>query len=154
VAVIRAMTREDLDSVRRLEAATPEAPHWTRAVYGRFLSEENPDKRIFVAADGGRTLGFAAAQVVGDVCELDSLVVDVTARRAGFGAALLAALKEWARQSGAVRVELEVRAGNTLAIAFYERAGFSTDGRRRNYYREPDEDAVLMSCPLQPNHAS
>jgi len=154
VAVVRAMTRGDLDGVRRLEAATPEAPHWTPAVYERFLSEETPDKRIFIAADDSRTVGFAAAHIISDVCELESMAVDSAARRTGLGAALLAALKEWARQNGAIRVELEVRAGNTSAVAFYERAGFSTDGRRRNYYREPDEDAVLMSCPLQPNHAS
>jgi [ribosomal protein S18]-alanine N-acetyltransferase len=154
VAVIRAMARDDLDAVRRLEIATPEAPHWALAVYEGFLLAESPVKRIFVAEDGGRILGFTAAQVVGDVCELESIVVDVAARRTGLGAALLAALKEWARQSGAIRVELEVRAGNTSGVAFYERAGFSTDSRRRSYYREPDEDAVLMSCPLQPNHAS
>lgn len=154
MAAIRAMTREDVDAVRRLEAATPEAPHWTLAVYEDFLSEGSPGKRVFVAADGSRILGFAAALVIADVCELESIVVDAGARRAGLGAALLAALKEWARRSGAVRVELEVRAGNTPAVVFYERAGFSTDGRRRNYYSEPDEDSVLMSCPLQPNHAS
>lgn len=148
------MTRDDLDAVRRLEAAAPEAPHWTLAVYEDFLSEETPEKRIFVADDGSRTQGFAAAQIIADVCELESIVVDAGARRIGQGTALLAALKEWARQNGAIRVELEVRAGNTPAAAFYERAGFSTDGRRRNYYSEPDEDAVLMSYPLQPNHAS
>ena len=148
------MTREDLDAVRRLEAATPEAPHWTAAAYEGFLSEETPDKRIFVAADGAQILGFAVAQIIADVCELDTIAVDSEARRTGIGAALLAALKKWARERAAIRVELEVRAGNTAAIALYERAGFSTDGRRRNYYREPDEDAVLMSCPLQPNHAS
>lgn len=154
MAVVRVMTRGDLDAVMRLDAATPEAPHWTPAVYEGFLSATSPTKRIFVAADGIRTLGFVAAQIIADVCELESIVVDAGARRAGVGTALLAALREWARQRGAIRVELEVRAGNASGVAFYERAGFSTDGQRRNYYREPDEDAVLMSCPLQPNHAS
>lgn len=142
------MTRDDLDAVRRLEAATPEAPHWTLAVYEDFLPEETPDKRIFVAVDGGRTLGFAAAQVIGEVCELESVVVDATVRRIGMGKALLTSIGKWARQSGAIRVELEVRDQNLSAIGFYERAGFQRDGVRRRYYRNPDGDAVLMSLAL------
>lgn len=148
MAVIRAMTRDDLDAVRHIETATPEAPHWALAVYEGFLSVESPGKLILVAADGGRILGFTAAQVVGDVCELESMVVDVAARRTGLGAALLTDLETWARENGAIRVELEVRDRNTTAISFYERAGFRRDGLRRGYYCNPDGDAVLMSLAL------
>jgi ribosomal-protein-alanine N-acetyltransferase len=45
-------------------------------------------------------------------------------------------------------MELEVRISNRAAIALYERAGFVQDGRRRGYYRDPEEDAVLMGLPL------
>jgi [ribosomal protein S18]-alanine N-acetyltransferase len=148
VAVIRAMARDDLDAVRRLETATPEAPHWALAVYEGFLSVESPGKRIFVAEEGGRILGFAAAQVAEDVCELESIVVDAATRRVGLGAALLKALGQWARQTGAIRVELEVRDQNQSALGFYERAGFRRDGIRRGYYRNPEGDAVLMSLVL------
>jgi ribosomal-protein-alanine N-acetyltransferase len=54
----------------------------------------------------------------------------------------------WAQRQGARRMELEVRISNRAAIALYERAGFVQDGRRRGYYRDPEEDAVLMGLPL------
>lgn len=148
MAVVRAMTGDDIDAMRRLAAATPEAPHWTQAVYEGFLSDESPGKRIFVAADDNQILGFAAAQVIADVCELDSVVVDASARRTGLAGSLLVALKDWARQRGAIRVELEVRDRNQTGISFYEHAGFRRDGLRRGYYRNPDGDAVLMSLSL------
>lgn len=145
------MTWDDLDAVMRLEAATGEAPHWERAVYEGSLSENNPLKRIFVVRDGGSLVGFAAARVAVDVCELESIVVDATTRRAGIGKALLAALADWAREHHAARIEIEVRAGNKPAIWFYEHAGFGRDGLRRGYYRNPQEDALLMSLELAPD---
>jgi ribosomal-protein-alanine N-acetyltransferase len=142
------MVRDDLDAIRRLETATPEAPRWAITIYEAFLSANSPARRIFVAEDGDRILGFAAAQVVEDICELESIVVDVAVRRTGLGAALLASLETWARQNSAVRVEVEVRDQNLSAIGFYERIGFRRDGVRRGYYRNPDGDAVLMSLTL------
>lgn len=150
MAVIRAMTGEDLEAVMRLEAATAEAPHWERAVYEGFFSENSSFKQIFVAREAGRLRGFAAGRVVVDVCELESIVVDAEARRTGIGKALMAALADWAREHHAARIEIEVRAGNEAAICFYEQAGFGRDGLRRAYYRSPEEDALLMGLNLAP----
>jgi [ribosomal protein S18]-alanine N-acetyltransferase len=144
--LVRTFTISDLDAVLRLEAATPEAPHWSRTAYEAFLPEDR--KRIFIAADSNRLLGFVAAQLVADICELQSIVVSPAARRTGVATALLASLNNWARCSGAVRVELEVRSRNHSAIAFYERAGFLKDSIRRSYYQHPEDDAILMSLPL------
>lgn len=150
MALVRAMTLGDLDAVTRLEAATAEAPHWERAAYEGFLSDDGPVKKIFVAEDGGRLLGFVATRMVVDVCELESIAVDSSARRAGVGKALLAALSKWAREHHAAHIELEVRAGNASAVCFYEHAGFRRDGSRRGYYQNPEEDALLMSLLLAP----
>lgn len=150
MTLVRAMTLGDLDAVTRLEAATAEAPHWERAAYEGVLSENGPVKQIFVAEDGGRLLGFAVARMVVDVCELESIAVDASARRAGVGKALLAALLKWAQEHHAAHIELEVRAGNDSAICFYEHAGFQRDGVRRGYYQDPEEDALLMSLLLTP----
>jgi [ribosomal protein S18]-alanine N-acetyltransferase len=148
VAVIRAMAASDLDAVLRLETATPEAPHWARSVYEGFLAADGRTKQIFVAEAEGELRGFVAAQVVSDVCELESIVVLAATRRTGLGRMLLATLINWARQQGISRMQLEVRAGNVLAVGFYEYAGFRRDGMRTRYYRSPDEDAVLMSLAL------
>ena len=150
MALLRAMTLSDLDAVMCLEAATTEAPHWERAMYEGFLSDDGPVKQIFVAEDGDRLVGFVAARMVVDVCELESIAVDPSVRRAGIGKALIAALSKWVREHRAAHIELEVRAGNTSAICFYEHAGFRRDGSRRGYYQNPEEDALLMSLLLTP----
>lgn len=154
MTLIRSMSRDDLDAVMRLEAASAEAPHWERAVYEGFLSQGGPVKQVFVARDDGRLAGFVAARVMVDVCELESIVVDAAVRKTGVGKALLATLVRWARGNNVVRVELEVRSGNDAAICFYERAGFRRDGLRRGYYRNPEEDAVLMSLALASGSAA
>lgn len=149
MTTVRTMTWDNLDAVMRLEQASPEAPHWPRTVYEAFLAEGGLPKRVFVAASQEALTGFVAARATVDVCELQSLVVALSARRAGVARLLLACLVKWARELDLTRVEIEVRSGNTSAIAFYEKSGFKRDGLRRAYYAIPQEDALLMSLPLE-----
>ena len=144
------MAPHDLESVIALESAVQEAPHWARAVYDRFLVADPRHKRFLIAKESSRLLGFVAGQLILDACELDSLVVDVTIRRSGVGRALLGALCDWAIANRAIRVQLEVRRGNSRAIEFYLNSGFTQEGLRPNYYRDPEEDALLFSLALQP----
>jgi ribosomal-protein-alanine N-acetyltransferase len=65
------------------------------------------------------------------------------------GRALCAAVLEWCRARGADAVELEVRAGSLGAIALYRQLRFIEVGRRSAYYRNPEDDAVLMRAALQ-----
>jgi ribosomal-protein-alanine N-acetyltransferase len=139
------MRPDDLGEVIRLQTATPEAPQWPRAVYEAFLSQPDPPRQIFLAEDGGKITGFAAAQLFVDTCELASIVVDASVRRTGLGSDLLVNVIEWAQKKGAARLELEVRSGSAEAISFYERAGLRPDGLRRGYYSDPADDALLMS---------
>jgi|SRR5271166_1178834 len=148
---IRTMTIEDLDRVLSLEAHTPEAPHWDRATYERFLvtaDTKGVRYAALVAVHVHDLMGFAAARQVLDVCELESIVVAENARRKGIGRALLNAVSSWAFANGAVRIELEVRVGNENAVRFYEKSGLIKSGLRRDYYRDPDEDAGLMGKGL------
>jgi ribosomal-protein-alanine N-acetyltransferase len=142
------MALHDLDAVLRLEEATPEAPHWSRAAYEDFLSVDEAGKQIFLAEECGDLRGFVAGQIILDVCELESIVVDVAARGKGVGSALVVELFSWAIHKNVIRVQLEVRSGNSRAIVFYTSSGFVRDGLRAGYYRQPDEDAVLMSRAL------
>ena len=97
-------------------------------------------------------LGFAVGKVAGSgsngVAELESVAVSLAARRGGVGRALCEAVVDWCRWQGAMRMELEVRAGSEEAIALYGGLGFVVVGRRRGYYREPAEDALLMKLEL------
>ena len=69
-------------------------------------------------------------------------------RRQGAGRALVAAAVEMVRAQGASRVFLEVRAGNSAALALYACHGFQPIARRRDYYHSPVEDAVVMQLLL------
>ncbi len=97
----------------------------------------------------GRSLyGFVAARVNADELHINNIGVRGEARGRGVGSALLRAAIATGRRLGARRALLEVRAGNLPAQALYHRCGFAVAGRRRKYYREPPEDALVMSAEL------
>lgn len=91
--------------------------------------------------------GFALARVAADEAELLTIAVDPDRRGAGQGGALLAEVLAGAAARGAARVFLEVAADNHAALSLYDRAGFTTCGRRRGYYRRPGGavDALIMA---------
>ena len=145
-AIVRPMTAEDLDAVTALAAEAAGAPLWTREIYEHAIGHQRSAALVATDADG--FAGFAVAALILDVCELESIAVAAQFRRKGIGRTLLSAVIAWATHMQAGRIELEVRAGNSGAIALYERAGFVRDGLRPDYYRNPEEDAVLMSLVL------
>lgn len=149
MTAVRLMMAEDVDAVMRLERGTPEAPHWARAVYEDFLRQDGwIARQIFVTESDGEIAGFLAASAVAETAELESIAVDSGCRRTGIGGLLLGKLIAWARERQAARLQLEVRAKNSTAIAFYVRFGFGQDGVRTGYYDNPKEDAILMSRML------
>ena len=98
----------------------------------------------FVVSEDGTLLGYAEVRAVLDEGTLERIAVAPAARRRGIGEALLARLVREGRGRLAF-LTLEVRAGNAPTIGLYEKLGFRAVGRRRNYYREEHEDALLMT---------
>lgn len=153
--VLRPGLREDVHDVLALERATAEAPHWSELDYGAIVSTGEADEGIrrcmFVVEAEGRLLGFAVASVLAVVGrgEIENVAVAASVRRMGVGRALCVATVDWCKEQGAKRVELEVRAGSAGAIALYESLGFLVMGRRRGYYGQPVEDAVVMGLLLE-----
>lgn len=92
--------------------------------------------------------GFIAARLTSDELHINNVAVRDIHRRRGMGGALLGAVLTEGARRGARRALLEVRAGNAPAQALYARHGFRATGRRRNYYTEPLEDALVMSVTL------
>jgi ribosomal-protein-alanine N-acetyltransferase len=150
-AQIRPMQSEDIDAVMELAQRSPGSPHWTR---GNFEQFKEISAVALLAECEGRLAGFAVGSLVLDVCDLESIVVAEEFRRRGIGTALLDAVVAWSRERGGLHLELEVRVSNHPAIALYERHGFVRDGVRRGYYRDPEEDALLMGLtfddPINP----
>ena len=99
--------------------------------------------------DKGTLVGWLTGTVVGEVADLEFLLVAPERRRAGLGSALLQDWIERVRETGALETFLEVRASNEAAIRLYRAAGFSAKGLRKRYYSRPVEDAVVMRALLQ-----
>jgi ribosomal-protein-alanine N-acetyltransferase len=148
---LRAARASDLDAIVALERATEHAPHWPPAAYAANLDSTAPQRCLIVAETDAEIAGFAAGLMhpaLQDspqrVAELESVVVAASARRAGIGRAVCNAVIEWCRTHGATEMVLEVRATSTGAIALYTGLGFTQTGRRPRYYRDPEDDAVVM----------
>ncbi len=142
----------DLASILAIERGSAEAPQWGEAVWRGVLGDEEGSgsaRRSFVAEGGDGIVGFAVVSCLGEVAELESVAVAENARRQGVGRAVCRAAMEWASEREAERIELEVRASSGGAQALYAELGFRELGRRRGYYREPVEDAVLMTAMLR-----
>lgn len=152
---LRAASAGDLAGVVALERRVVEAPHWAESEYAAIVGsggEGGVRRCLFIAETDELLLGFAVGKVIlsaaDGVGEIESVAVDAAGRRRGVGRSLCEAVIEWCREQGAMEMELEVRAGSDGAIALYAGLGFSVVGRRSGYYREPDEDAVLMQLKL------
>ena len=143
---IEPMTVDDLPCVLAIERMSFTSP-WTEANF-RHEIEDNPLAWNLVARAEGRMVAFACAYVVADELMINDLAVDLSLRRKGFGRALLRHLLDGARVRGCRRATLEVRPSNAPARALYEAFGFALVGRRRGYYADTGEDALLLACAL------
>lgn len=146
IANVRIFRAADANAVMAIVAESPEAAVWSVESYVK-LSEEIGTLALVSETDG-EISGFLVARMVGDQAEILNLAVGAKHRRKGEGTALLAAALEKFASRGETIVYLEVRESNTGAIAFYEMHGFAQTGRRKGYYRNPDEAAVTMERKL------
>jgi len=124
-----------------LERHAVTAAHWSVADYARLFAAGS--QYLALVLEDPEVEGFVVARGIGAEWELENIAVAGPARRRGRGARLLAELLDRARQAGARHVFLEVRESNRAARSLYEKWAFVESGRRKAYYRNPDEDAVL-----------
>ena len=121
-------------------------PPWTERSLGGEM--EDPDGLMLTAERNGRFAGFCVMHRAGDQAELYQIAVCPEERRTGTALALLRSAEEWARADGMGDAFLEVRASNAPAVGLYEKAGWRRLGRRKNYYVDPAEDALLYGKEL------
>ena len=153
---LRAMAAADLHAILAIQQASPEAAQWPaeewRGFCGSGAAAENDNLHAgycaWVAEGNGGAIGFLAGLFTGEELEILNLAAMPDARRKEVASVLLGEALGAARNSGARRAFLEVRASNAGAIAFYERQGFLPTGLRKNYYREPVEDALVLAQTL------
>lgn len=136
------MDRSHLPQVVAIERACFSKP-WSEQV---FTDELFHDTVSLVVAEGedGTVLGYGELGVVLDEGCLEKIAVAPAFRRQGVAQAILEAFLRFGRANLAF-LTLEVRASNDAAIGLYRKLGFQEVGRRKNYYADIHEDAILMT---------
>jgi ribosomal-protein-alanine N-acetyltransferase len=146
-ATVRSMTVDDLPAVLDIDRLSFALP-WPEHSF-RFELTENEAARLLVAEvgwPGGRRLaGYLGYWLLVDEMHISTLAVHPDLRGRGLGERLLMAGLDQARRQGAGMATLEVRPSNEAAVALYRKHGFEVVGRRRGYYRDNNEDALLMT---------
>ena len=134
-----------------LTGACDGAAQWSRAAWEETLRSSQsalvskPARAVMVTRAEQGIVAFGVLHAVDGEGEIENLGVHPSCRRQGFARQISVALLSWARFQGLQRLYLEVRASNIAAQALYRSIGFELTGERPGYYREPDDDAVLMT---------
>jgi len=142
------MRPEDLDEVLAIERASFSMP-WSR---GAFLYEmqQNRVARCWVGRDTtARVAGYLCLWEVADEIHITNVAVRPDLRRQGIARSLLRTVLDDARGRKFKMVVLEVRPSNQHAVSLYESFGFRVVGRRRGYYYDTGEDALVMEVGLR-----
>ncbi len=141
---IRKMLLEDLPTVVQIDRMSFSLP-WPEQTY-RYEITANPSARCLVAeTDEKKIAAMIVSWIVVDELHIATFATHCNYRRKGIGSLLLTEALNDGRRLGMRRAFLEVRAGNEAAQAMYRKFGFAVTGRRPKYYRDNDEDAILMT---------
>lgn len=138
---IREMSQDDLDGVMEIENVSFLSP-WTRRLFEETL--RSPVSTSFIMKKGNGTVGYIILYAVADEAHILNVAVHPTYRRRGYGGALLDYAIRYFRERHVTEFFLEVRESNAAAIQLYHRHGFLKIGKRKNYYSETHEDALVM----------
>jgi ribosomal-protein-alanine acetyltransferase len=142
----RRMVSADITQVVAIADSLPDAPHWKAEVYQSMVEPVRIPARIcLVAEDSDRRLvGFGVMVLIPPQAELEAIAVTGERQRRGIAGNLLGDLLTELKRIHITEVILEVRESNCIAQALYRASGFVETGRRRRYYADPQEDALLM----------
>lgn len=136
------MDRSTVPDVAAIERECFSQP-WSEDMLAEELYNDNASF-IVAVADDGTVLGYAGLTVVLDEGYINNVAVRSQYRRMGVADALLGTFISFAEEHLAF-LTLEVRASNDKAISLYTKNGFVQEGRRRDYYKDPREDAIIMT---------
>jgi len=144
---IRGMTLEDIPSVLLIDQQSFPLP-WSERTY-RFELTRNDAAHLLVAETSAVhspvIIGYIGFWIIIDEVHISTIAVAPGYRREGIGRRLLTAALVEARRRGAQLATLEVRISNDSAIHLYEEFGFEVVGKRKGYYRDNHEDALIMT---------
>ena len=141
--VFRRMTLDDVPAVHEIDRLSFSLP-WPERSF-RFEVSDNPVSRGWVAELDGRIVAMLILWLTIDEAHIATIATHPDFRKRGIGEGLMVAALLSARAEGGKIAFLEVRASNLAAQNLYRKYGFVVTGRRPRYYRDNNEDAVLMT---------
>ena len=158
---IRSARLHDVPVILALERRSPGAAHWTPEQYHKLVGSgvvlvaepaaEHAPAPCKKRKERGTLCGFICARAVADEWEIENVVVTAAFLRRGIANELVRELIKSAENEAASAILLEVRESNLPARGLYEKHGFREVGRRRAYYRDPAEDAILYALRFAAN---
>jgi ribosomal-protein-alanine N-acetyltransferase len=140
---LRKMTAEDIPAVIELDQKSFSLP-WPERSF-RFEVMDNPASRCWVAELDGKVVGMIVVWLIVEEAHVATLATHPDFRRQGIGKQLLSYALRHLLEEGAKSSFLEVRESNFAAQEMYRKFGYEASGRRRRYYKDNDEDAILMN---------
>jgi ribosomal-protein-alanine acetyltransferase len=173
VSVVRVRPAEPADLPRLVEIASHSATaaQWNQAEYLKLFSPDEPkaqpqadeqtvnekianqkiidpqiqtSRTALVVEHSGSVVGFIVGRQVENAWEIENIAVSGSARRCGLGSRLVGEFLDLVRGRGGKAVFLEVRESNQAARSLYEKWAFLEVGRRKMYYQDPAEDALVL----------
>lgn len=139
--LVRPATAADLSRMMEIARHAVTAAQWSRPQYEQAFTS---GRLIMVIEEDSAVVGFVVGRGAAGEWEIENIAVTGTARRRGLGSRLLGEFLHHIRSSGAAEVFLEVRESNRAARKLYEKWAFIEAGRRKSYYQDPQEDALVL----------
>ncbi len=137
---------DDTEALCKIEAACFSQP-WTEIAFKDFFNSEF--SVCFKAECSGTVCGYVGFYISAcDDCDITNIAVLPQCRKNGIANKLMNTVISYCKSNKINKVMLEVRRSNAPAIALYEKLGFAQVGIRKNYYKKPVEDALLMDYTI------
>ena len=137
---------KDLEAIAEIERVSINPP-WSYSAICDFAKCHT--SRILVALTDEKVLGYITYSQVLDEVQIANVAIHPDSRRQGIAEKLLNYLFSQSKALDMYVITLEVRQSNEPAIRLYKKCGYTEVGRRKNYYKNPTEDAILMNLTLK-----
>lgn len=143
--MIRFFKQGDERDIAELEKECFSSP-WSQ---NAILDSAKNDTVFFVCCENEKIVGYAGIQIVLDEGYVTNVAVTGSHRGNGIGGRLVDALIRHGQEKNLSFISLEVRSSNFSAISLYSKRGFIEVGKRKNFYKKPTEDAIIMTKELK-----
>ncbi len=144
--IIQKMRKGDLDQVIEIEKRSFSDP-WNKGFFSQDI--DNEFALPLVVKEGDKVLGYVCLWKILDEIQISNIAVSPESRRRGIAQSMMRRVLETAEEENCTRITLDVRISNQAAISLYQKFGFREAGRRKDYYRHPREDALILEKVLK-----